>query len=71
MPKGAGIILPKVPTHTALYAKKVDVKAVKKIDKITNDLGVAKHLVINSIICEALGIDNKSRLDLKKYLKGF
>ena len=71
MTKGAGIRLPKVPTHQALYAKKIDVKAMKKIDQIKEELDVSKHLVINSIICTALGIDSKNRLNLKKWLKGF
>lgn len=63
------IRLPKVPEHTALYAKKVNTKAVKKIDKIVEELGVSKHLVINSILCSSLGVENKNQLNLKKWLK--
>lgn len=69
MPSGARIRLPKIPTHKALYAKKVEVKAIDKIDKIVEELGCAKHLVINSIICDFLGVTNKKQLDLTKWRK--
>ena len=69
MAKGAKIKLPKVPTHKALYAKKVDVKTIEKIDKITEELQVSKWLVIDKILAEALGTKTKNKLDLSKWLK--
>lgn len=65
----AKIKLPKIPTHKALYAKKVDVKTMDKIDKIVEELDVSKWMVIDSLLSSALGIKTKNPLDLKKWLK--
>lgn len=69
MAKGAKIKLPKVPTHTALYAKKVDVKTMDKINKIVEKLDVSKWSVIDKLLSEALGIKTNNPLDLSKFTK--
>lgn len=66
---GARIKLPKVPTHKALYAKKVDIRTMEKIDKIVEKLDVSKWAVIDKLLSEALGIKTNNSLDLSKYLK--
>ena len=67
--RGAGIILPKIPTHKALYAKKVHVKTIDKIDKIYNETGLSKHLIIDKLLSTALGIKTNNSVDLSKWLK--
>ena len=69
MSKGAKIRLPKVPTHRALYSKKVDIKTCDKIDLLTKKLDVSKWCVIDKLLSEALGIKTNNALDLSKYLK--
>jgi len=69
MARGAGIRLPKVPTHKALYAKKVNVKTIEKIDKIYKETGLSKHLIIDKLLSTSLGIKTSNSVDLTKYLK--
>ncbi len=69
MRRGARINIPKEKTRKALYAKKCDVKIIEKIDNITEKTGVAKWVVIESILATSLGIKTNNKLDLKKWLK--
>lgn len=64
----AKIKLPKVPTHKALFAKKVNVKTIDKIDKIHNQTGLSKHLIIDKLLSTSLGIKTNNTVDLSKYL---
>lgn len=64
------IRLPKVKTHKALFANKVDIRALDIIDKIVADHAdedLAKWRVINHIICGALGIKDTTQINIKKY----
>ena len=62
-------LMPKFPTTAPMYAKKIDIRAVEKIEEISTKLEVAKWRIINTIICHALKIKIDNGLDLKKYLK--
>lgn len=64
-----GIRLPKIQTHKALYAKKVHVNTIEKIDKIYNETGLSKHLIIDKLLSTALGTKTTNSIDLSKWIK--
>ncbi len=63
------IRLPKVPTHNALYANKVDLKTIKKIDSIVKKTGVSKWMIVDKLLSSALGVKTNNKLDLSTWLK--
>lgn len=62
-------LIEKKITYNALYSKKVDIKACKKIDRIVKQLGVPKWRVINSLISEVLNVKTDDALNLEKWTK--
>lgn len=54
----------------ALYARKLDSKVHTKIDKIVKETGVAKWLVVEKVLADALGVKVKNKIDLSSWLKG-
>lgn len=59
-----------IKTHRPLMLTKVNVKVIEKLDEIAskND-GIAKWVIADSILSNALGIKPAHDFDVKKYLK--
>jgi len=56
-------------THKSLFANKVDKRIHKKIDKIVKDTGVAKWVVIDKLLGNALNVKTTNPLDVSKWVK--
>ena len=65
----ATLRIPRIKEYRALYTKKVSVDTLEKIDKISAELDVAKWVIIDKVLSEALGTKTKNAIDIKKWLK--
>lgn len=55
--------------YKPLFSQKLDVNAYEKIDQIIEETGFTKWIIVNTLICNALGIDTNGLVDLSEYTK--